>query len=183
MSNGMKSNTLFIPILSAAIIAAGGIYALGITSNAVAHEDKNWKTFISPEYKFSIDYPSDLQAHNHLSDSKIPSVFFFNFKSGATSEPSSLHIHQNDKSLQEFVDHDLVIGLEGPKILEGATSITIADENPGLSYSTTNSIGAMYKQAIFTHGDHIYEFIYTVNKEDFKELRYNHMLESIKFLN
>jgi hypothetical protein len=84
--------------------------------------------------------------------------------------------------LQEFVDRDLVTGLEDPRILEGATSITIANENPGLSYSTTNSLGAMYKQAIFTHGDHIYEFIYTVNKEDFDELRYNHMVGSIKFL-
>ena len=178
----MKSNTMLIPMLSAAIIAVGGIYALGMTTNAVAHEDKNWKTFISPEYKFSIDYASDLEAHNHLSDSKIPSVFFFNFKSGATSEPSSLYIHQNDRSLQEFVDHDLVIGLENPKILEGPISITIADGNPGLSYSTTNSLGSMYKQVIFTHGIHIYEFIYTVNKEDFNELRYNHMVESIKFL-
>lgn len=178
----MKSNTMLNPMLSAAIIAVGGIYALGMTTNAAAHEDKNWKTFISPEYKFSIDYASDLEAHNYLSDSKIPSVFFFNFRSGATSEPSNLHIHQNNMSLQEFVDHDLVIGLENPKILEGPTSITIADGNPGLSYSTTNSLGSMYKQVIFTHGNHIYEFIYTVNKEDFNELRYNRMVESIKFL-
>jgi hypothetical protein len=178
----MKSNTMFLVILSATIITVSGIYALGITTNAVAHEDKNWKTFISPEYKFRIDYPSDLKAHNYLSDSKIPSVFFFNFKSGATSEPSNLYIHQNNMSLQEFVDRDLVNGLEKPKILEGPTPITIADGNPGLSYSTTNSLGAMYKQAIFTHGNHIYEFSYTVNKENFNELNYNHMVESIKFL-
>ena len=178
----MKSNTMFLSMLSAAIIAISGIYTLDITTNAVAHEDKNWKTFISPEYKFSIDYASDLEAHNYLSVSKTPSVFFFNFKSGQTSEPSNLYIHQNDVSLQEFVDRDLVTGLENPKILEGPTPITIADGNPGLSYSTTNSLGSMYKQVIFTHGDHIYEFIYTVNKEDFNELHYNHMVESIKFL-
>jgi hypothetical protein len=178
----MKSNTMILPILSATIITVSGIYALGITIDAVAHEGKNWKTFISPEYKFSIDYPSDLETHNYLSNSKIPSVFFFNFKSGAISEPSNLYIHQNNMSLQEFVNRDLVNGLENPKILEGPTSITIADGNPGLSYSTTNSLGSMYKQVIFTQGDHIYEFIYTVNKENFNDLNYNHMVESIKFL-
>jgi hypothetical protein len=78
----MKIKSAFVSLLTATGIAVGCIAALGITTNAVAHEDKNWKTFISPEYKFSIDYPSDLEAYNHLSGSKIPSVFFFNFRLG-----------------------------------------------------------------------------------------------------
>ena len=182
MSKVMKINAILILTLYATIITVNGVSALGITTNAVAHEDKNWKTFISPEYKFSMDYPTDLEVHNHLSDSKVPSVFFFNFKSGLTSEPSILYIHQNNLSLHEFVDHDLATGLENPMMLERPTPITIADGNPGVSYSTTNSVGAMYKQALFTHGDQICEFVYTVNKDDFNALQYNHTVESIKFL-
>jgi len=39
----------------------------------------------------------------------------------------------------------------------------------------------MAKTVVFVHGDHIFEFRATTSPDSFDELRYNHMIESIKF--
>ena len=178
----MKSKTMFISILAATIIAISGISALGTISNAVAQEEGTWRTFISPEYKFSIDYPADLEAHVYLSSSKGPELDFLAFEPGTTSESSFRYINPNNMSLSEFVNHALESKMDKQKLFERPTSITVGDGNPGLSFSGINKSQDISKHVIFTHGDKIYEFVYVVNKENHNESQYNHMVESIKFL-
>ncbi len=180
----MKIKPISISILTATIITISGISALGTISNAIAQEDVGWRTFISPEYKFSIDYPADLEAHDLLSSSKGPEIAFYSLENlGFTSEPSFLYINPNNMSLSEFVNHALGSKMDKEKLFEGPTSITVADGNPGFSFSGIGiSSQNISKHVIFTHGDKIYEFVYVVDKEKHNESQYNHMVESIKFL-
>ena len=181
----MKSKTMFISILIAMIITINSILPNGLITNAIAQEEGGWKTLISPEYKFSIEYPADLEAQDSLSGPEPPVVIFMSSGLSSTSEPSILNIHPNNMSLSEFVNYTLEnknrIGTL--KLFEEPTPITVANGNPGLYFSTINDFSqALSKHAIFTHGDHIYEFVYIVDNEDFNESQYNHMVESIKFL-
>ncbi len=107
ISNYMKSKTMFVSILASAIITISGISTLGTITNAVAQGEGDWKTYISPKFKFSIEYPSDLETHDYLSDPKGPSLAFWSFESAATSESSLLYINPNNMSLSEFVNNAL----------------------------------------------------------------------------
>ena len=142
-----------------------------IITNAFAQGDENWKTFISPEYKFSIDYPADLEAHYYLSSSKLPNVYFY---SNDYSPPSSLilNIFPKNMSLQGCIDHTVV----GQKLIEGPTPITIAEGNPGQAFSFIGFVNSINKEVLFTHGDHIYNLIICIiHDKNFNESQYDHI--------
>ncbi len=109
-------------------------------------------------------------------------ISFNSFELGQHSEFSILNIYPNNIGLPKFINHQLASFATEQKILQKPTPITVADKNPGLSFSTVGMFSDMSKEVVFTHGNHIYEFFYIVDKENFKELQYNNMIKSIKFL-
>ena len=81
-------------------------------------------------------------------------------------------------SLQGFIDYTV----ERQKLIEGPTPITITEGNPGQAFSTIGFVNGINKEVVFTHGDHIYDLIYVLHDKNFAESQYDHIIESIKFM-
>jgi hypothetical protein len=181
----MKLKTISISILASAIITISGISALGTISNAIAQKDVGWRTFISPEYKFTIEYPTGLYVtYGHSIISNTQQVAFGVFTDSKDSNRYIMSIHSNDMSLLDYIDKVSLSPLypsDKKQILEKPATITVAG-NSGYSFSYTSTGGLLLnKSVVFSHGDHIFELSASAPTDGFVESEYNHMVHSIKF--
>jgi hypothetical protein len=181
----MKLKIITFSILIGSIIAMG--CASVFKTNSALAQEFGYKIFVNPQYKFSIEYPDDLGAHDYLYDSKGPMVSFDSIIGTDSSdfikthsEFSMLNLHPNNMTLQQFIDHQISSDVISTNILEKPTPIKVAGSS-GLVFSTVDMIG-MSKKVVFSHGDNIFEFIYMVDKTNFNESQFKHMVDSIKFL-
>ncbi len=174
----MQTRILLIVVVTVLIIGLRG--PSDVSAQGSSDE---YKTFTSPEFKFSIEYPVDMEPYDLLDDKEIPFVSF----SGILSEKDSsfLFIHPNDKTLEQFIELQLaekpLIG-GSKQMLDTPTSITVNEDIGGLEFSyTILGDSSMTRSLVFAHDDHIYNFMLTGATSAFNENQYDHMIDSIKF--
>ena len=150
-------------------------------------QDDNLKTFYSPEYRFSIEYPSYYEVQNYL-ESESPFVNFFSGWTDGISDPM-LSIKTTNTAILDYVNSKISSELEDDvnTLFQKITPITI-DGNEGYSFSIADDVdyrtaSMIEKYTIFTHGGNIYQFYVVGGSDDFDERTFNQMIKSIKFMN
>lgn len=155
------------------------ITPLSITS---AQIDTEWKLFTSLSFKFSIEYPSELDVENNLFttarvlfvpptlDSQFGSVF--------------VAVYPHDMDLQEFIDEKLDTNDFGETTLIGEpTPLTINNDFEGMTYMfTTFADTILTKEVVFVHDNLIYQFSMNGLIDDFNDAQFTHMINSIKLI-
>ena len=101
----MKLNTISVSILAATMITISGISALETITNAVVQEEGDWKTYISPDYKFSIEYPSGLDVkYGHSGFSNAQQIAFITFDFENNLDSYVISITPNDMNLLDYIE-------------------------------------------------------------------------------
>jgi hypothetical protein len=157
------------------------------TTTASGSDCSSYKTFTSPEYRFEIEYPSSLDLMNGLSTENPPNLFFITFTSDCDVGSMALFIYPNNKTLEQFIDDEMEgTGFEWDQrtLLKSPTPVTIDRNISGLEFSYTGGGGlTMTKNVVFIHGDKIYHYWYKDPTQSFNNEQYEHVRDSIHFLN
>jgi hypothetical protein len=151
--------------------------------NVSAQLDNDWKTFISPKYKFSMDYPSKLIVQNGLDSSDLPTVsFIYGDPKISGVDSSYLTIFPNNTSFFKEMDkffNSTTFVRYGYQIYEKPVDITI-NNITGVSFSYL-AFDMTHEEFFFIHGNNVYDLDVVGSTDAYSNTQFNRMMKSIKF--
>jgi hypothetical protein len=189
-TTNLKFKVVYFPLLIALFLLICYLTNFRII-NVFAQLDEDWKTFVSPQYIFSINYPPDQFIQNDLNDSSNPELSII--KGGNLNINGGINVflniyHNNTSLLKDFdkeygrknKTYSYYLLFEKPSYLtiNNVTGITfsfVTNDTSSLHYNL------IHKEFVFIHDNYIFRWISIGGADDFNNLQYNRMIKSIKF--
>ena len=173
-------------VLLGVLVLSAMCLVLGYGGPNLYAQDSEYKTFTSPEFKFSIEYPQDIEPKDYLLTYDPPYLSLMKDFSDNNPDVSDsfLTIYPNDKTLDQFIESQLAKteGTGVKKEMGTPTDITIDGSNEGKEYSYTTLGDLILTKAVaFVHGNNIYNFEQQGRTEAFTDNQFEYMINSIKF--
>lgn len=164
-------------ILSVVMIVA--VVVLGCGAPTYVNAAPDWKTFYSPEYQFSFDYPN----HNNqtvITDKGENSEFY------KLIETSSINFYvkviKANMDPQEFLVAYSQALPSHYMTIEGGIKSILVDWIPGYMYNAINNInGAMVTGVNFEHNGFMYTFLIEGPQNSLDRTDTSKVVKSIKF--